>query len=416
MVELIRYVLEEIKENGFIHCIKQLWKRTYYACCQVIGLFAYPVCLLTNTKFLNVNIEFIGHLTVETDCFIKEGLLGLRPNYNAILLAPHRRVANIHLISYWKKYLRIITNPILCILLDPLSKCKLTTFDITRYFVATHGNVDYTMIQKQYGNRPPLLTIDASDYERGWNTLEKLGIPRNAWFVCVHVRENGKNTIVHNQQYRNADINNYFLAIETIIEKGGWIIRMGDPTMKPISKKDHVIDYAHLNIKSDWMDIFLCTNCKFFLGSQSGLVDLSAIFGVPAGITNGGVLEAILPYGTSSISIPKLIYSYKENRILTFKEVFDSPISQYHNDKLYLKSGVKPTENTPEDIRDLALEILDIANGSISYTSKDEQLQNRFKSMLHSNHYSYGAISKVGRDFLRKYSHLFGDNKHNEEP
>ena len=33
------------------------------------------------------------------------------------------------------------------------------------------------------------------------------------------------------ENFRNADIGNYLGAIKEITQRGGWVVRMGDPTM-----------------------------------------------------------------------------------------------------------------------------------------------------------------------------------------
>jgi len=185
------------------------------------------------------------------------------------------------------------------------------------------------------------------------------------------------------------------------------VIRMGDPTMKPIRQMDHVIDYAHLDIKSDWMDVFLCAGCKFFLGSDSGLYAAASTFGVSVAIANCAPhMSGVLPFGTDAIGIPKLLWSDKEGRYLSFKEILGSSISKYWVDSLFSQAGLRPVENTPEDIRDLALEMLDRKAGRLSYTIEDELLQKRLKLLINPTHYSFGAMSRVGGEFLRKYEHL----------
>jgi putative glycosyltransferase (TIGR04372 family) len=194
--------------------------------------------------------------------------------------------------------------------------------------------------------------------------------------------------------------------MEAIVKRGGWVVRMGDPTMKKLPHMEHVVDYAHLKIKSDWMDIFLSASCRFFLGSNSGPHYAAAVFGVPGAIANYSPMSISLSYGTNDIGIPKLVWSIRENRYLTFGEVFADPISNYRLDSLFTKAGVKVVENSPEDITGLAMEMFDRIENKASYTGEDEILQESFKSLMNPSHYSYGAISRVGRDFLRKYKHL----------
>jgi len=69
---------------------------------------------------------------------------------------------------------------------------------------------------------------------------------------------------------RNANISDYTDAMRAIVARGGWCIRVGDPTMRPLDPIPGVVDYARSSSKSDWMDLFLCARCRFFLGNTSG--------------------------------------------------------------------------------------------------------------------------------------------------
>jgi putative glycosyltransferase (TIGR04372 family) len=194
--------------------------------------------------------------------------------------------------------------------------------------------------------------------------------------------------------------------MEAIVERGGWVIRLGDPGMKTISHKKNTIDYAHIDAKTDWMDVFLGAACRCFLGSASGLSNISSVFGVPSAIANQAPMSVVLPYLPEDIGIPKLVYSLGEERYLNMCEILGSSTGNYRFDYLYRNARLCTIDNTAEDIRELVIELLDRIDGKSVYTKEDERLQERFKSLMNSSHYSYGSPARVGRDFLRKYSHL----------
>jgi len=403
------YYYKRIQEKGFLYCISRGIQRiAYLIICHVIGFLAYPIFRLKNMKFIFISEKAIGHLCVELDCYIKEGLLGIHPAYNAILIVHPAKVSNWHLLEYWKKYFKVISSPFLCSLIKPLAQNSFTGYQTYR-FAFSENMQSFPQIQRKYDDRPPLLSLSKIDYERGWDCLTKSGVRQGSWFVCVHCREDGYKGNV-NQSYRNADINNYLLAMEFIVKQGGWIVRMGDTTMKTISSMKHVLDYAHMDIKSEQMDLFLCASCRFLLGSVSGLCHLCNVFGVPTATANRSHYAGILPYGVSDIGIPKLIWSERLGRYLTFKEILESPVSNFMFDHLFIETNLHPLQNSPEDIKDLAVEMLERAEGRAIYAPEDELLQQRFKALMNKSHYSFGAISRIGRDFLRKYSYLIGDN------
>ena len=336
------------------------------------------------------------------DSFIKEGILGLRPYVRAVVLASDWVVANPHLARYFRQRLTVITDPWMCMALKPFAKMKRLQYDVRPYAQVENATSTAPAINREWGSRPPLWTLSKEDVDHGMNNLRKLGLPDGSWFVCVHCREYGY-LAWDRHNYRDVDVTSYIPAMEAILEKGGWCFRMGDPTMKPLPKIDRVIDYCHHGVRSDWMDVFLCGSCRFFLGSGSGLSWVSGIFGVPVASANCAPLSNVLAYRPGDIAIPKLMWSEIEDRYLTFDEILSMPVGDVRRSRLFREARVRFVENTPHEITALALEMFDITEGKAQYTPDDELLQQRFKSLMKPGHFAYGSGSRVGRHFLRKY-------------
>jgi putative glycosyltransferase (TIGR04372 family) len=157
------------------------------------------------------------------------------------------------------------------------------------------------------------------------------------------------------------------------------------------------------------MDLFLCAYCRFFLGSASGLMYLASIFGRPSGSANHAPLSTVTGHYPQDLAIPKLIWSEALGRHLTFGEVMRSPVANYRFAHLYRDAGLQTVENTADEVRDLALEMLERSERRAHYTREDEDRQERFKALFRPGHWGYGGQTRVGRDFLRKYEHLLGD-------
>ena len=359
---------------------------------------------LRDAKFLSIPVQHIGHLATEVDCFLKEEILGLHPHYNAIVISPSHLISNPALVRYFRAKITFITNPLLGFLMRPFSRTPELQFDVTKYAQIINGTSTAPIIHKKWGNRNPLWQLTAVDQVSGYETLEALGVPEGAWFVCVVCREYGYQKWAI-QNYRDVDIENYIPAMQTIVKKGGYVLRMGDPSMRNIPKIPGIIDYCHSPLRSDWMDIFLCAKCKFFLGS-TGISWVSSIFGVPVASANLAPLSAVLYMRPGDIAIPKLYWSTKENRYLTFEEILTDPMGDFRFAQLYEKAGIDLVQNSPDEIRDLAIEMLDQIESRITYSEEDEMLQSEFVSLMKPGHFTYGSAARCGRDFLRKYRHL----------
>lgn len=357
--------------------------------------------------------ERIGHLAGEPDCLLKEQILGMAPQRRLLLLLPRDRVANARMADYWAGEMTVLRSPRACRLADPLLHFRFTRFpsELARYFVAIGETAAAIQVQRGWGMRPPLLRLTPEDEIRGERALRELGLPAGARFACLHNREGGYSPEdEHLHSFRNSRIDTYAAAAEALVARGLYCVRMGDPSMRRMPLLAGVIDYAYSALRADWLDVFLCARCEFFIGNTSGLNFVSMVFGVPCGLANAVPFSTALAISNvRDLSIPKLLWNEREGRHLSFAEALGAPVANYRFAEQYEKDAIRPVDNDPADIRDLALEMLERVEGRAEYAPEDEVLQARFKSLFRPGHYSYGSATRVGRDFLRKYASLIGD-------
>jgi len=77
------------------------------------------------------------------------------------------------------------------------------------------------------------------------------------------------------QSHRNSDVENYRAAIEHITGLGGWVIKLaqkGSPKLPPMPR---VIDYARSPYKSSLLDLSLIRGARLFIGTTSGLTNVT---------------------------------------------------------------------------------------------------------------------------------------------
>jgi putative glycosyltransferase (TIGR04372 family) len=367
---------------------------------------------LAGVRFLCSGSVFtrLGHLALEPDIYVKSESLGWHPRYRAILLAPADSVVNPCLLDYWGKYIKVIRNRALVGLLRPLEQHPLVRYNLSAVNTPNIGHVKLVpavfTIQAKYEaahGDEALLSLSLKDQERGRQCLKKLGVPEDAWFVCLHVREPGYLPDLAYHSFRDADVLSYFQATEEVVDRGGWVVRVGDPSMKALPSSDHVIDYVHSDVRSDWMDVFCMSQCRFFLGSGSGPYGVAFTFGAPCVVAN--LIPIGAPYSKRDLWIPKLYWSIDENRYLTFEEILRSPLSSLWREEDFTERGLELQNNSPEEIRDLAVEMMDRLEGKLSDTEQDELLQNRFRSVSEFEP-ELATSARVGRGFLRQHQDL----------
>ena len=377
----------------------------------------------------------IGHVAF-LDTYIKSVKLGWAPNKKSLLVYDrHNPPAGWPLFKFFSKHIkivptdgnvdekieRIITSKGLIDNEAPVA--SETVRDRRRAALAQpfwHGTNGAGLV-RWYGplgaeveaawkaeGRSALFSLTDSERKTFRQRLAQIyGLPEDAWFVLLHVREPGFHSGWHkfHAGTRNADIGSYQQVIDFVISQGGWVVRGGDPSMTPISPRARVINYATSANRSPEIDIYLCAECAYFVGTNSGFSVIPPVFGKRCVLTNWSPI-GIPNWYLDDIYIPKLIRKLSENRYLTFKEMYASFTgwSQFTRD--YEGTDFVVEDNSAEDLRDAAAELhAEVFGLSTDVSAEDQDRLRRFNEISLAHRGYVG--SRMGYRFLRKYSHLF---------
>jgi len=380
----------------------QIWRFVQMAVWAVPAL----VMWLTPYRVGRPGMRAIGQLAAEPDYFLKKRALGGYPNITPVFFNKRGYGLNAALLDVWGQHVKITTNRIAYDLIRPFEYFAFLRIDFAEVLGPVDRPSQYQTIVSQWGERPPVFRLPNEVLAKGYGVLSEMGVPDGAWFVPVHTRDGIFAPTVENRyDYRNCHISNYSAAVDAIIARGGWCIRMGEKGTPPIPERQGVINYPDTPFKSDWMDLFLCNQARFFLGNTSGLKMVSTISGVPCAAANMTPHDCAFGFLPGDISIPKLL-RLKDGTMPHFAEIFASDISRYHESWQFKDAGVILLENTPQQIRDLATEMLDVLDGKAQRTAEDEARQETFRRLLTPRHHAYGTRSRIGAAFLREYAHL----------
>ncbi len=105
------------------------------------------------------------------------------------------------------------------------------------------------------------------------------------------------------------------------------------------------------------------------------------------------------------ISIPKLLMD-AQGRMLPFPDAYASEASELFVAPEFVERGLKTVDNTPQEIAELAIEMLDRLDGNVKDEPDDADLQARFRALVQPHHYCWHASSRIGRAFLRRHHDL----------
>jgi putative glycosyltransferase (TIGR04372 family) len=264
---------------------------------------------------------------------------------------------------------------------------------------------------------PPHLAFTEKEEVKGQANLILMGIPLGAKFICLIVRDSA---YLENQlkregdwsyhDYRDCDVKNYVLVAEALADLGYYVIRMGVKVNEAINS-DHplIIDYATNGMRNDFMDIYLGAKCAFCLSNATGFDAVPSIFRRPIAFVNFVPVEYFPTFSNRLLGIFKHHFSIKSNRNLSLREILMNDAGSSLMTSNYESKDILLIENTPEEIRDVAIEMHERINGTWQLHDDDELLQQKFWEIfpvdavdINKGVPIHGLIhSRFGASFLR---------------
>jgi putative glycosyltransferase (TIGR04372 family) len=360
-----------------------------------------------------INSTRIGHMAGNTElrlCTIESGIKRPNRRHFDLWCCTQEHVCNMQLLKMWKRCFPILPRWALTI----TAHLNLKFPGGTEHHIDEHSDRD---IHNLLDSTSTHLCFSHNEVKRGEHTLLKFGVKAGSKIVCLIVRDDAylNNSYKSNDwsyhNFRNSDIQNYVLAAETLADRGYYVFRMGAQVLAPInSKHPRVIDYATNGMRSDFMDIYLGAKCEFCISTSTGFDAVPLIFRRPIVYTNMVPIGWLFTFSKRFLAITKHHFSVEEHRELTLGEIFDRGVGYCASSAEYESKGIRLIENTPEEIRDVVLEMADRLEGNWVPNEEGEALQARFWQIFPKDGIDvkgvplHGEIrSRFGEKFLCNY-------------
>lgn len=252
---------------------------------------------------------------------------------------------------------------------------------------------------------------------------DEIGVPEGAEFVCFCSRTSSYLRWLHRGEEvrtkeqlpettpRDSSIENYLPAAEELARRGYYALRMGavvDEAIEP--GHERVIDYA-THHRSELMDIYLCSQCRFFLSDTAGLHCIPFMFRRP--VANANFFSFMVTNVWDGVFIPKKYWLVNERRFMTVREIVETGgglLSSGNWDDYAQRMAVEFVENSPEEIVDLAIEMDVRLKGEWQDTPEDEERQRLFWSAFEGFPFSFGGPvqARIASTFLRRNPDFLG--------
>jgi putative glycosyltransferase (TIGR04372 family) len=253
-------------------------------------------------------------------------------------------------------------------------------------------------------------------YRRGWKDTQP--------FVCVLVRDpaylslyapnvKGGGDRWNYHSHRDSDIDTFNEAIQALLDRGYWVIRMGKVALKRVTI-DHprLIDYPFVEDKEDLLDIWLSSNCKFFVSTGTGIDLVPVAYKRPVAFINLSPLTEFHSF-TWNVCAPKKLIWKESGEALTLKETVKN---KYSHSLKYEQAGISVLALSAPEIREAVMECEQRVKGAWQASKKDQNLQIRFMEVFRTSPdfcKSHGYIhpeARMGSDWLRSMGdHFFAE-------
>jgi putative glycosyltransferase (TIGR04372 family) len=315
-------------------------------------------------------IGSLGEAVSRLGMIAKLRALGLMRPWRLVLPAPREKIVNEPLLDLFAPHVTLVKEG------DLLAKFELLAPDLALdtsslplvdgRFLYVHDAWRFAERAWAEAGRGPLLSLAPERVAAGRARLAEAGLPADAWYATVHVRDSGFHGAGEGRRRldlaaRDADLSTYLPAVQRVLDRGGRVVRLGGPSAPPLPAMPGVFDYAHSEVRSPELDVVLIASARLMIGTLSGPAHAASCFGVPTIHTNGFPSNLVPIAG--DIWVPKLYRERRSGRLLSLAESISAPLRGEIRGSGFDDYGIDLVDNTAEDIADAVEEMIERLEG-----------------------------------------------------
>ncbi len=214
--------------------------------------------------------------------------------------------------------------------------------------------------------------------------LKSIGFSKKDKIISLIIRDKSylkkefPNINLDYHDYRDSDFETYEEGINYLLSSGFKVIRMGKHMEKKLNiKNKNYFDYSQSNLKSDFLDVWLMSNCYFCISSGTGLDHIPRIFKIPTLYINFINLFSAETYH-KSLTYPKILVKGDTKKGLTLTEYLDSNSNKKED---FTKKNINILDLSSNEIKDAFVEMVTMMKNN--WVLDDEE-RRRQKSFMNS--------------------------------
>lgn len=381
-----------------------------YACIPLVLIIRLlrPVVWI---RFGWLQTHKIGHLPLEAEFYLCERKAGVQPAKTIDLFFDRERgdgrVCNTQAMAMVERHLRVW--PFVKYLWQANKRLPGAEAHMVHIRARDHDSVRDR--RGLFEHIPVQIDFTAEERRQGRARVAEMGIPADAKYVCVHVRDalywkSRDPGIGPNSDFRNCDINDFVPAIRALIARGYYVIRVGYPVGGPVAVDDpRFVDYS-LKFRSEFLDIYLAATCHFMISTGSGIDSIAYMFRRPILMCNIAPAARVFSDQPWIVNLPKLHRRRGDTALMGFAEMVESGVGDFLNTDQFEAAAVDFLDAPPEVIRDAALEMADRVDGVWQDAPDDEARQQAFWLLLRNHPLHLKIAGRISTTYLRAFRHL----------
>jgi len=289
-------------------------------------------------------VQNIGHF-VYVDALLKLASLGCVEDVDKVVLYVNmyrgNRISNRVLLDLYRPHLGVVGDGVGDLSDDVRQVAHWMRSDLDYVSLADNDFVDPWELVVRANDiwkglrRKPLVSLSQEIADRGRAFCERMNIAKNGWFAVIHARAPGYNG--GSQCVRDVELTGYEPIIEKILALGGGVVRLGGAHM-PTMSHPHVFDYAGFAQKDPALDIYLASQCRFFIGCSSGLEVVPFLFGVPSLWLNSAPIGDS-PWSEDIFYAPKKFHHSGSGAIASLDDIVNASLAHSQFASTYTDKG-----------------------------------------------------------------------------
>ncbi len=216
-----------------------------------------------------------------------------------------------------------------------------------------------------------------------------LGIAPDAPIVTVHAREAGfklgqeshdkgrpapgeDSAGFRDDSTRNIDITGYFDAIDALVAKGFTVVRLGDPSMRPVARRG-LVDLATSPRRTPLLEVHCLMRSTFLISGESGPLGVAYLTNTPTLNVNATDPISAYPIRANGLYLLKRVVDRRTGQPVAPAEMLTPAFLAHVRDTIRYEY----IDNTPDEIVSGVGEMLDLIAQGVT----PSEGQRRFKAL-----------------------------------